>query len=61
MVCLTEGEYARFMCIVSTNFKRFSKDKFYTILIDGKYVVFEIKGFCDYKIIKVGDADEYDN
>ena len=58
---LSEEEYSRFMRIVNTNFKRFSKDRFYTILIDNKYVVFEVDRFNEYSIIKVGEVDENNN
>ena len=58
---LSEEEYSRFMRIVNTNFKRFSKDRFYTILIDNKYVAFEVDKFNEYSIIKVGQVDENNN
>ena len=58
MVHLTKQEYARFMSIVNTNFKRFNKNRYYTILFDDKYIAFEVKNFCDYKIIKVGRYNE---
>ena len=61
MVELTKAEYARFMSMVNTNFERFSKEKFCSILLDDKCIVFEIKEFCNYKIIEAGEIDEHNN
>ena len=62
MLRLTRAEYARFMAVVNTYYyNRFQKKKFCTILLDNKYIVFEIKEFCTYTIMEVGVTDENSN
>ena len=54
---LTKAEYARFMGMVNTNFERFRDEKISLVWIDDIYVLFVVRGFCDYRIVEVGDEN----